>query len=101
MLRVELACAKPGMKLAVPVTHPRHPTRVLLRGGFELDASSISRLIELNIRTVWVAYPSLASITQFINPQAMQTQAHLVEQISETFEKVQSRACAKLPYNEY
>lgn len=101
MLRVDIASAKPGMTLAVPVTHARYPTRVLLRAGFVLNEAAIARLAELNHRTIWVAYPSLTAIMSFVNTDAMRTQAHLSEQITETFEKVQRNSSAKLPYAEY
>jgi HD-GYP domain-containing protein (c-di-GMP phosphodiesterase class II) len=101
MLRVELAAAKPGMQLALPVSHPRHPTRILLRAGYDLDAGAIKRMLELRIRSIWVSYPSLVVIEKFIDPRVLAAQARVVEQITQTFERVQQRSNAKLPYAAY
>jgi len=101
MLKVELAAVKPGMELAMPVSHPRHPTRVLLRAGYALEHAAIRRLLEMRIRSVWVRYPSLAALENFIDPHVIAAQAEVVEQIMHTFEQVQRGSCAKLPYAAY
>ncbi len=93
--------AKPGMKLALPVHNPKALTRVLLKTGFELTEAAIARAHEMGVRTLWVAYPSLASLARFINPEAMQVQQNVVTQITDVFERTQGQSVAKLDYEHY
>jgi HD-GYP domain-containing protein (c-di-GMP phosphodiesterase class II) len=71
MLRVSLLHARPGMVLAMPVHHPRHPDVVLLKAGATLDAHCIPRLRELYVPEVWIRYPGLEDLVRFVDPQVL------------------------------
>lgn len=101
MLRIEVMRAKEGMRLALPVQNPRSPSRVLLKVGFELTQEIIDKLKEQNIRSVWVRYPSLAFLEQFVDAQAVKVQSEVVAQIASTFETLQNQSAAKLSYDVY
>ncbi len=101
MLRVDTKYAKSGMKLALPVLNPRDPSKVLLKIAYELTDEVIDKLSEYAVRTIWIKYPSLSFLEQFISPQTAQACNKLVSQVSSAFEIMQERATAKLPYHTY
>jgi len=101
MLRIDVAKAKPGMKLALAVPNPQSPSRTLLQVGFELNEQIIARLNEYGIRQVWVKYPSLSFLEKYLDKEAVRTQGQVVTQVTETFEKLQTQASAKLNYDDY
>jgi HD-GYP domain-containing protein (c-di-GMP phosphodiesterase class II) len=101
MLRVDLRRAKPGMKLALPVQNPKVPGSVLLKVGYVLDEGIISRLDSMGIRSVWVDYPSLSFLSQYVSRDNLDAQQDLVQQISQTFESMQRESAAKLTYEDY
>lgn len=101
MLRIETRNAKPGMTLALPVQLPQSPSRLLLRVGYKLTHETINKLCALNIRTLWVGYPSLSFLGGVINPDTMHSQSVVAGQITRTFQTVQKQSAAKLPYHLY
>ncbi|MCC6680300.1 MAG: HD domain-containing protein [Phycisphaeraceae bacterium] len=101
MLRVDVRHARPGMSLALPILNPAAPGRILLRVGYEMTPEVLGRLNELGIRQVWVRYPSLNFLEKFIDPATIQKQSAVVEQISSTFEKLQTESTARLDYDQY
>lgn len=101
MLRVDIAKALPGMKLALPVRHPTQPRRTLLKYGFELDYPAIDRLKELGTRTLWVDYPNLSFLEKVVDPAVIEAQGLIVENVTRTLELVQRQASARIPYNDY
>ncbi|MEX1017908.1 MAG: HD domain-containing phosphohydrolase [Phycisphaeraceae bacterium] len=101
MLRIDVVKAKPGMKLALPVQNPQVPSRVLLKVGYELTDNVIKRLLDQGIRSLWVRYPSLDFLEQFIDAEAVKNQGAVVAQVAATFETLQKQATAKLPYDTY
>ncbi|MEX0775026.1 MAG: HD domain-containing phosphohydrolase [Phycisphaeraceae bacterium] len=101
VLRVDLPRAKPGMVLALPVTHPQRPDHVLLRSGCPLDDALIGRLEEMRVRHLWVRYPGLEFLSAFVNPQVLSAQSQVYRQMAQTFEAMQQQAVARLPYDEY
>lgn len=68
MLRVDLSGAIPGMRLAMPIHHPRRPGAVLLRAGFELDTPSIAKLRELRVHEAWIECPGVEFMADFVSP---------------------------------
>lgn len=68
MLRVDLTGAIPGMRLAMPIHHPRRPGAVLLRAGFELDTPSIAKLRELKVYEAWIECPGVEFMADFVSP---------------------------------
>lgn len=101
MLRVELAQARPGMELAMPITHPKMPGRVLLRAGFTLDAKTIERLASLRARDVWVRYPGLEFVAEQISPEIVRAGQRLTGAIGEAFGEVLTAGSAVLDYASY
>jgi HD-GYP domain-containing protein (c-di-GMP phosphodiesterase class II) len=101
MLRIDVRKATPGMQLALPVNNPRVRNQVLLKANFSLDESAIKRLEQLGISSIWVSYPSLNFLEKFVNRDVLQAQGNVVNQITDTFEKIQKQATARLPYEQY
>lgn len=101
MLRIEVPKAKPGMALALPVQNPQVPSRTLLKVGYELTPQVIDRLKEQGVRSVWVRYPSLEFLDQYIDAQTVRNQAAVVSQVANTFAALQGQATAKVPYDTY
>jgi HD-GYP domain-containing protein (c-di-GMP phosphodiesterase class II) len=101
LLRVDLNQIRPGMLLALPVLHPQTPRQVLLRPGYRLEAHTVRRLRELNVRYVYVRYPRLAFLARRLSVHVAQHQACMVAAVSEAFESVQQHTAARLPYDAY
>jgi hypothetical protein len=100
MLRVVIQHARPGMKLAMPVLHPRTGT-VLLKAGFQLSDRFIRKLRELSVTECWVEYPSTEEIRRFISPRIQQRKGQVSEMIAGMFETLHQDAHAKLEFAEY
>ncbi len=101
MLKVPLSQAAPGMTLAMPLHHPQTPGRVLLQTGFELDMAAIDRLREIELREVWVSYPSLAFLGEYVNPAAIALQHELAAGLDEAFAGVANDGEAELEYEQF
>ena len=101
MLRIEVVRARAGMRLALPVCNPRSPSHTLLKMGYELTDSVVERLKEYGVRSVWVRYPSLAYLERYVSQESVQLQNQVVGQIAHTFQSLQGKANAKLPYDQY
>lgn len=101
MLKVPMRQAVPGMKLALSLHHPAKPGRVLLKAGYELDDSDIERLRELEIREIWVRYPSLAFVGEYINPAAMALRNELAAALDSTFNAVADAGDVQLEYDQF
>lgn len=101
MLRVPIAYAKPGMVLAMPILHPRRADTILLKSGIQLDAHSIDRLREINLREVWINYPGTEFLCAYYCPEVLKAQAALAQHIANAFDSVVSGSRAKLEYNLY
>ncbi|HEX7009806.1 MAG TPA: hypothetical protein VF184_07485, partial [Phycisphaeraceae bacterium] len=101
MLRIDVSKAKSGMKLALPVQNPRVPARSLLKVGYELNDGIIQKLREHGVRSVWVRYPSLAFLERVIDLETIKNQQQIVAQVASTFEMLQTKSAAKLPYETY
>ncbi|MEM6459052.1 MAG: HD domain-containing phosphohydrolase [Planctomycetota bacterium] len=101
MLRVDVMQAEPGMTLALPVHNPGALSRVLLKAGYALTEASIERAKELGVRSLWVAYPSLGAVEQYLTLESLRVQQELASTIAETFEQTQGEAVAKLDYEKY
>lgn len=99
MLRVPTDSAIPGMVLALPVLHPRRPDTILLASGLTLDRHTIDRLQEIDLREVWIQYPPLAFIGQYICPRVFEGQAALAQQIAFALDAV--IAAQAQPYLNY
>ncbi|WP_236254475.1 HD-GYP domain-containing protein [Mucisphaera calidilacus] len=89
------------MALALPVMNPKSPSRVLLKIGFELTAKIIQKLRDLQVRSIWVRYPSLDGIEDYINAEAAEVRTEVVNNIVDGFEELQTKSAARLPYEQY
>ncbi|WP_432798362.1 HD-GYP domain-containing protein [Poriferisphaera sp. WC338] len=101
MLRIDLANAREGMSLALPVQNPEIPARTLLKAGFTLSPSIINKLTAVGVKQLWVRYPALDFLDKFIDNTRLQTHHHLVTSITDTFERLQTQAAAKMNYDTY
>lgn len=101
MLRMDMRHARPGMILALPVRHPKSPSRCLLKVNFELTDMAINRLRDMAVRFVWVQYPALTSLDGFINKDVIESQTQLVSHVGECFEQMQKQATAKMAFKDY
>lgn len=101
MLRVDIKTARPGMKLALPVMNPKLPGHELLHVGYELTPAVIEKLDEMNVRVLWVDYPSLSFLRRFVDNEMVSQQAAVVSQMQDTFETLQQSSAAKLNYDAY
>lgn len=101
MLRIDTRQIKPGMKLALPVQNPRAPAKLLLNVGYEITPDIIERLLELGIRAVWVRYPSLDFLHRYLDADGQASQSRVLGQIANTFQTLQTKSTARLPYDSY
>lgn len=89
------------MSLALPLTHPEQPQRVLLARGFVLESRAVVRLQELGIRDIWVDYPGLESINEYINPLVFETRAALTQRVNVMLRQFEHDRHAKIGIAEY
>lgn len=101
MLRVPIKQARQGMTLALPVQHPARPGTVLLRAGATLESRTIERLGEIHCPEVWIRYPKLEFIEQYINTESMEAKRRVTKALAEAFDGITSCAHAKLDYPRY
>lgn len=101
MLKVPIGQAVPGMRLAVSLHHPHQPGRVLLKPGFCLDASAIGRLREIEVRELWIRYPRLDFVEEYINPAVNELRHELVAALDQTFERVADNGQVELEYEQF
>lgn len=101
MLRVSISQARPGMVLAMPIVHPRCHDVVLLREGVALDAHSISRLQEIKPPELWIKYPRLEFLAEYVSPHVFRACSRITQSIGVAFDAVSRESGAKLEYHEY
>jgi HD-GYP domain-containing protein (c-di-GMP phosphodiesterase class II) len=101
MLRVAMPQARPGMVLALPVHHPRRPATVLLRAGATLDEPAITRLRDLKYPELWIRYPGLDFLADFISPGVQSACAELAEALGPAFDSASGQAGARLDFAAY
>lgn len=101
MLRVPITKAKPGMVLALPIHHPKQPSRTLLRAGATLQGHGIERLVENGVRLVYVRYPGLELLDEFINPALIEARTGLTRAIAGGFDEVARSAQAPRDFESY
>jgi HD-GYP domain-containing protein (c-di-GMP phosphodiesterase class II) len=62
MLILSITEVRPGAKLALGVTNPRHRDQELLKAGFVMDAVIIGRLKAMGVTQVFVEFPGLEDL---------------------------------------
>ncbi len=101
MLRIDILTARPGMRLALSIRHPRQYDHTLLKLGYALTRQDIRRIKDLGVRTIWVQYPGLEFLSRIINRGVIDAQGSVLRQVAGVFEMVQAQTSADLPYREY
>jgi HD-GYP domain-containing protein (c-di-GMP phosphodiesterase class II) len=101
MLRVSIHQAAEGMRLAMPVYHPRRGGPVLLKSGVTLDSRLIARLREIELREIWIHYPGMSFMGRFVSPAILQARAELRNQVLTALDAVAANAVAALEYSSY
>ena len=89
------------MELGMPVFHPSIPGHVLLRPGFVLDKSTLTRLNELHVGPIWIKYPALEEIARFINVEVTMEHAQLSSLIGRTLDKLADPLFSELDFRVY
>ncbi len=100
MLRVTIEEARPGMPLAMPVHHPGNPGRVLLHAGAKLSERAIDRLVEQDVRDMWIAWPGLEFIREHANPQLDQSHREFTRKLGVVFDATADDFAANVEYGE-
>ena len=101
MLRVPVIHAKQGMTLAMSVQHPDRADTVLLREGVTLSNALIQRLRQICCRDIWIQFPALDEIREFIRPEIQEQHAQVTAQISSAFSEVLEKWRPSLEYMRY
>lgn len=101
MLRVPIADARPGMRLAAVIDHPRRPGTFLLRPGVVLDEHAIVRLREIECDAVWIEYPGLEFVREHVCPEVFRCRGVLAEQVGSAFRAVLRGSRAPLDWPAY
>lgn len=74
------------MELAMPVLHPRCTGTTLLRAGVRLDVHAVKRLRELDVRDLWIRFPSLDFLSQYVGPEIHEACAELASAVGPAFD---------------
>src|SRR5690606_15324782 len=101
MLRVPTVHAKPGMTLALPVLHPKRLDTVLLNAGVRLEQVHIRRLREIELADLWIRYPKLEQIGQFVSADVQRAWGEVTGLIDDAFEALGRDTDARLDYLAY
>ncbi len=101
MLRVPITQAKEGMTLAMSVQHPDRADTVLLRDGVRLTDTLIDRLRQIRCRDIWISFPALDEIREYVRPEIQEQHAVVTAQISAAFSEVLDNWRPKLDYTRY
>jgi len=101
MLLVPTKALKAGMRIAQPVFHPRRDEIVLLEPGFVLTSNIIERLMEFNIKYVWVEFPDLEDIDSRINSQVALDHMMLYQQVRDAVGRLGSRVAIAMNFAQY
>lgn len=102
MLRVQMSQAKPGMELAQAVFHPRSQSEtILLRAEVTLTQTAIDRLCEMRVPEVWIHYPGMEMVSEFVSPKIMASRAAIAGDVSKAFIDASKGTHAKLDFQLY
>lgn len=101
MLRVPISEVVPGMSLAIPVLHPERANCILLNQDYVLDEKTIERLGELKLRDLWISYPGLEQIGQYINPVVLRARSELTETVGKVIETFLEGADRRVDWRDY
>ncbi len=100
MLIVPITEARVGMKLAAPVLHPEHQQQ-LLRVGYVLEGTIVSRLTELGVDLLYVEYPGLDELDKHLQPFLSPARQQMCTQIKKAFTNSQKATRPEISYADY
>lgn len=101
MLRVSIGEARGGMVLARGIPHPSSPRAMLLREGARLEARTVQRLREMKVRELWVRYPGLEDLSQYVNPGFEEACRELTADLAATFDAAMVQTDVDLDFGAY
>lgn len=101
MLRVPIKEVRPGMKLALPLYNPASPGQPLLRPDFELNPDLVKRMIELDIRDIWVRQPGMEAVMEYVDVKLIRDRANVAQSIRDAFSISQQQSTPKLDFDTY
>ena len=101
MLIVPLVDARPGMKLAVTVTHPDHPEQELLKVGFDLQQEVIDRMRGLGVENIYVEYPDLADLDKHMAGYLSPARQEIYSHVRDTITSIQKSAKPTVSFTDY
>lgn len=85
----------------MPVFHPERRGTVLLTQGVELDQPRIQRLREIHCQEVWIRYPGLEEIGEYVCPEVIEAHHALTGFVGSSFDEVLHSAHAPLEFDGY
>jgi HD-GYP domain-containing protein (c-di-GMP phosphodiesterase class II) len=101
MLLIPTRALKEGMQIAQPVFHPKREEIILLEPGYALSETIISRLVEFDIRYVWVDFPDLQDIDNRINPQVALDHMTLYRELRGAISRLKRRVALEMNFTDY
>lgn len=101
MLLIPCKALKEGMQIAQPVFHPKREEIILLEPGYVLSEPIIERLIEFDIRYVWVDFPDLEEIDNRINPQVALDHMMLYQELRGAIGRFKRRVALEMNFADY
>ena len=101
MLLIPTRALKEGMQIAQPVFHPKREEIILLEPGYALSETIISRLVDLDIRYVWVDFPDLEDIDDRINPQVALDHMTLYRELRGAIGRLKRRVALEMNFTDY
>lgn len=90
--------ARPGMTLSMPIHHPKRPDMLLLNTGASLDSFALGHLRELGISDIWINYPGLEYLAQYVSPAMREACVETTRKLADVFEHVRHDAHARLEF---
>ena len=101
MLIVPLEETRPGMKLAMTVTHPEHPEQELLRRNFVLDDPVLAKMRELAIPCVYIDYPGLEDLDKHLAPNLSTERQAIFANIKSSMSAFERAASPTVSFGDY
>jgi HD-GYP domain-containing protein (c-di-GMP phosphodiesterase class II) len=98
MLRVSMHEAEVGMTLSMPVLHPEHPERTLLKPGFVLSRGALRRLESLHVTELWIEYPPLSFVAKYISPAVLRHRGAVTGVVRDVLHQMSRDAQADIEY---
>lgn len=101
MLLIPTKALKEGMQIAQPVFHPKREEIILLEPDFMLTSTIISRLVEFDIRYVWVDFPDLEEVDDKISPKVALDHMRLYQELRGAISRFKRRVALEMNFTDY